>query len=110
MKRTEFFSPLLGERYFKIEHDSGLAIYLFPKKMTSMYALFATRYGSVDNEIEQDGTRVAVPDGIAHFLEHKLFDSENGEDAFSHFSALGRMQTLIPHTIKRHICSAVQST
>lgn len=89
MKRTEFFSPLLGERYFKIEHDSGLAIYLFPKKMTSMYALFATRYGSVDNVLEQDGTRVAVPDGIAHFLEHKLFDSENGEDAFSHFSALG---------------------
>ena len=90
MKRTEFYSPLLSERYCKIEHDSGLAIYFFPKKMTSVYALFGVRYGSVDNELVTDGGEcVPVPDGIAHFLEHKLFDSESGEDAFARFSALG---------------------
>lgn len=89
MTRTEFYSPLLEERYCRIDHDSGLAIYLFPKKMTGIYALFAVRYGSVDNTVVTDGERVDVPDGIAHFLEHKLFDNENGEDAFAHFSALG---------------------
>ena len=89
MKRTEFFSPLLKEKYTRIDHDSGLAIYLFPKKMTSVYALFAVRYGSMDNTFSIDGEMVTVPDGIAHFLEHKLFDNENGEDAFARFSAIG---------------------
>ena len=89
MKRTEFFSPLLKERYTRIDHDSGLQIYVFPKKMTSVYALFAVRYGSVDNAFAIDGEAVTVPDGIAHFLEHKLFDCENGEDAFARFSAIG---------------------
>ena len=89
MKTTECFSTLLKERYKRIDHDSGLRIYLFPKKMTSIYALFAVQYGSVDSSFSVDGESVTVPDGIAHFLEHKLFDCENGEDAFARFSAIG---------------------
>ena len=43
----------------------------------------------MDSSFSVDGESVTVPDGIAHFLEHKLFDCENGEDAFARFSAIG---------------------
>ncbi|MBQ9785392.1 MAG: insulinase family protein [Clostridia bacterium] len=90
MKRTEFFSALLHERYCRIDHDSGLQIYVFPKKMTTSYALFATRYGSLDRAFAADGgAPEELPDGVAHFLEHKLFDNADGSDAFAQFSALG---------------------
>ncbi len=90
MKRTEFFSPLLKETYCRVEHDSGLQIYVFPKKMSTSYALFATRYGSLDRAFSVDGgTLEELPDGVAHFLEHKLFDNADGSDAFARFSALG---------------------
>ena len=50
-----------------------------------------TRYGSVDNVFGVEGERelTSVPDGIAHFLEHKLFANEDGTDSFETFSALG---------------------
>ncbi len=89
MKKTEFSSELLREKYWHIEHDSGLSIYVFPKKLTTTYALFATKYGSMDNAFFADGEEVTVPDGIAHFLEHKLFENVDGSDSFSRFSALG---------------------
>lgn len=78
-------SDLLHESYTRYEHESGLAIYVFPKKMTSTYALLATDFGAVDHTL--DGKE--LPDGVAHFLEHKLFTNEDGSDAFEHFSALG---------------------
>jgi len=91
MMRTEFFSELLGERYQKIQHASGLLVYVFPKKLTTSYAMLATRYGSVNNAFRlSDEARVTeVPDGIAHFLEHKLFENEDGSDSFERFAALG---------------------
>ncbi len=78
-------SDLLHESYTRYEHQSGLTIYVFPKKMTSTYALLATDFGAVDHTL--DGKE--LPDGVAHFLEHKLFTNEDGSDAFEHFSALG---------------------
>ena len=89
MKRTEFSSDLLREKYTRIDHASGLPIYVFPKKLTGTYALFATKYGSVDSAFLTDGKEITVPDGIAHFLEHKLFENKDGSDSFSRFSALG---------------------
>ena len=88
---NECASPLLRERYWYQIHRSGLPIYVFPKKLTSTYALFATKYGSVDNDfrLEGDTATVSVPDGIAHFLEHKLFDNEDGSDSFARFSEYG---------------------
>ena len=86
-----FESSLLGEKYFKYTHECGLPIYVFPKELSSTYAIFSTRYGSIDNIFSCDGgeTFCEVPDGIAHFLEHKLFANEDGSDAFEHFSAIG---------------------
>ena len=83
-----FTSELLGESYTQKTHSSGLRIYVFPKKMTSTYALLATDFGAVDNTLDAAG-REPLPDGVAHFLEHKLFSNEDGSDAFEHFSAFG---------------------
>jgi predicted Zn-dependent peptidase len=81
----------IGEKYYYMKHRSGLDIYVIPKKLTSAYALFCTRYGAVDNCFklagEEEFTR--VPDGIAHYLEHKMFENEDGFDTFSRFAAYG---------------------
>lgn len=88
--RTECSSALLGERYTRIDHGSGLEIYVFPKRMRNVYAVLAVKCGSFDNAFCVNGQAVErVPDGVAHFLEHKLFEDENGEDAFATFSAFG---------------------
>ena len=90
MKKIEYTSALLREKYTYIEHASGLPIYVFPKQMSGTYALFAAKYGSLDTTFAQgEGKPVKVPDGIAHFLEHKLFEAPDGTDTFSRFSALG---------------------
>ena len=88
MKRdtTVFHSDLLGEHYTLTRHQSGLPIYIFPKKLTTTYALFAVNFGSVDNVLPNGDM---LPDGVAHFLEHKLFSNEDGSDSFERFSALG---------------------
>lgn len=90
MKKIEYTSALLREKYTYIEHASGLPIYVFPKEMTGTYALFATKYGSMDTTFAIGNEKpITVPDGIAHFLEHKLFEAPDGSDAFSRFSAIG---------------------
>ena len=78
-------STLLQEKYYSTVHKSGLPIYVFPKQMSTTYAMLAVRYGSVD---DTDGAR-RFPDGIAHFLEHKLFSNEDGSDSFERFAAYG---------------------
>ena len=90
---TQWKSERLGESYERIRHASGLDIYLFPKSMTTTYALFATRFGSVDQDFRLEGDPenevVHVPAGVAHFLEHKMFANEDGVDSFERFSAYG---------------------
>ena len=84
-------SALLDESYYVCTHKSGLEVYVYPKEMTSSYAIFATKYGSVDNrfKLEGDSDFTEVPDGIAHFLEHKLFETEEGEDTFQRYARTG---------------------
>lgn len=89
--KTVFESIRLHERYEKYTHPSGLDIYVFPKKMQTTYAIFGTRYGSLHNRfrLESEEYMRTVPDGIAHFLEHKLFTNEDGSDSFERFSEYG---------------------
>lgn len=84
-------NKMLNERYYTFKHKSGLDVYIVPKKMTTSYAIFATRYGAIDNKfkLETDKDFTVVPDGIAHFLEHKLFECEDGIDAFELFAKTG---------------------
>ncbi len=84
-------SPALSESYYKIHHKSGLTILLHPmEKYNSVYALFGTKFGSINRTFKTDNDEeyCTVPDGIAHFLEHKLFEGET-EDAFVSYSRTG---------------------
>ncbi|WIF94763.1 EF-P 5-aminopentanol modification-associated protein YfmH [Caminicella sporogenes] len=87
----EIHSSMLNEKMYKIKLDNGLDIFIIPKKnFTKKYAIFGTRYGSIDNKFKLPGENAAIemPEGIAHFLEHKLFESEEG-GVFNRFSKLG---------------------
>lgn len=84
-------STILKETMFLKELDNGLKIFFMPKKgYTKQYALFATNYGSNDSKFIVPGENAVteVPDGIAHFLEHKLFEEPEGS-IFDKFSELG---------------------
>ena len=84
-------SKMLGDRYVCVKHPSGLTILIYPKeKMRSTYAVFGTRYGSIDKAFKRSDEPEAevTPAGIAHFLEHKLFESEDG-DAFTRYAEIG---------------------
>ncbi|WP_286231513.1 EF-P 5-aminopentanol modification-associated protein YfmH [Neobacillus mesonae] len=81
----------LKEELFHEKMTNGLEVYILPKKgFNKTYATFTTKYGSVDNTFVPLGKSefVKVPDGIAHFLEHKLFEKEDG-DVFQQFSKQG---------------------
>ncbi len=71
-------------------HSSGLKVYISQKADFGVnYAVFGTHYGSVDTEFSLgDNPLIAVPEGIAHFLEHKLFEGEDG-DAFEKYAVTG---------------------
>lgn len=82
--------PGLREGYTEYRHSSGLTILLYPKKFSMGYAMLTTRYGSLDRVFHREGEQpITVPDGVAHFLEHKMFEEEDGTDAFEKFAALG---------------------
>ena len=90
-KIKEVRSERAGDRYFEIRHPSGLHIFLYPKENNnSTYAVFGTKYGSIDNcfRATGDAQPQCVPNGIAHYLEHKLFESEDG-DAFARYAKTG---------------------
>ena len=89
MKRIE--SKLLGESYVEIDHSSGLKILVMEKSnFQGAFAMFGANYGSVDTcfRVKGDETYTKVPEGIAHYLEHKLFESEE-LDAFERFAKTG---------------------
>lgn len=83
-------SGIVKDKYYVINHPSGLTIYVYPKQgYKSAYAIFGTKYGSVNTRFKIDGgDEITVPDGTAHYLEHKLFESEDG-DAFARYAVTG---------------------
>lgn len=82
--------PVLQEELHTARLESGLSVFVIPKPgFQKKYASFATHYGSVDSCFVPPGSeKVCVPAGIAHFLEHTLFQKENG-NASDWFSELG---------------------
>lgn len=89
--KTIISSSQIDESYVKVEHKSGLTLLLKPMpEHNSVYALFATKYGSVNRTFKtnKDEEFLTIPDGVAHFLEHKLFEGEV-EDAFVSYSRTG---------------------
>ena len=69
----------IGEEVLRATLPNGLPVYIVPKKgFSRKYALFATRYGGMDMRFEKNGQWLDTPAGIAHYLEHKMFDTEEG--------------------------------
>ncbi|GEC88036.1 EF-P 5-aminopentanol modification-associated protein YfmH [Brevibacillus brevis] len=70
--------------------QNGLQVYLVPKQgFSKTYAVFTTRYGSIDSHFRtRSGEEINVPDGIAHFLEHKMFEKKD-RDVMHEFSKNG---------------------
>ncbi len=91
MNKQIFESTRLGEKFVMYTHKSGCKVYICEKpEYSSAYATFGTRYGSVDTKFRIKGEPefTEVPEGIAHFLEHKMFEKEYG-DVFTLYAKTG---------------------
>lgn len=80
------------EKVYIEKLENGLTIMVIPKKdVQKKYAIFGTNFGSIDNHFMVPGKteETFIPDGVAHFLEHKLFEQENGTNSLDVLSALG---------------------
>lgn len=89
MEKVQF--EQLGEELYYEKLDNGLDVYILPKKgFSKTFVTFTTKYGSVDRTFMPLGETepITVPDGIAHFLEHKMFEKEDG-DVFQKFAQYG---------------------
>jgi predicted Zn-dependent peptidase len=77
-------------RFEQAEMPGGLVLRLLPMpQYGAVHAIYATRFGSINRAFEQNGSSVVLPAGMAHFLEHKMFENEDGADAFALFGETG---------------------
>jgi len=87
----EFTYQPIGETVYRERFDNGLEVLLLPKPgFHQTFAMFTTRFGSIDERFHVVGSNrtVSVPDGVAHFLEHKMFESPT-MDVFQEFARHG---------------------
>lgn len=87
----EKYYPAVKEMVYRTRLSNGLTVALLPKKeFKEVYGSVTVQFGSVDTLVtEVDGYVKQYPAGIAHFLEHKLFERENASDLISAFTSLG---------------------
>lgn len=87
MKITQY--PNLEETLYETVLPNGLPVCVLPKKgFIKKCAYFVTNYGSIDTDFTWQGKQYHTPAGVAHYLEHKMFDLE-GRDVMAEFSAMG---------------------
>lgn len=103
MYRTDT-NKITGEKVYKYELEDGLKVYICPKKgFSKKVGMYGTHFGSIDTDFYdiQEKKRKRVPDGIAHFLEHKLFEQEDGNalDLFAKMGVSSNAYTSYDHTV-----------
>ena len=81
----------IAEKIYSHVTSAGLSVYVIPKPgFSKTFALIGVNYGSIDSTFEDSqGRLIKSPDGVAHFLEHKLFDNPDGTNALSLFARMG---------------------
>ena len=82
----------IKEKIYMEKLENGLTIMIVPKNTTNKkYVIWGTHFGSIDNHFIMPNTKeeVIVPDGVAHFLEHKMFEQENGRNSLDVLMSLG---------------------
>ena len=90
MKIQKLDYPGIGETLFSAVLDNGLEVRVVPKKdFSTFYAAFAANYGGACRRFTVDGRKLDTPAGVAHYLEHKMFDLPNGDSALNILSANG---------------------
>ena len=87
----EKYYPAVKETLYQAKLENGLTVSLLPKNdFNEVYGVVTVYVGSVDTEFTaSDSKKKTYPKGIAHFLEHKLFERENSEDIMAAFTKLG---------------------
>ena len=101
----------IKEKAYIEDLDNGLKVIIVPKKeSTKKFVIWGTKFGSIDNKfiLPETGEEVAVPDGVAHFLEHKMFEQPNGTNSLDTMMALGldaNAYTTNDHTAYLFECS-----
>ena len=99
------------EKAYIEDLDNGLKVIIVPKKeSTKKFVIWGTRFGSIDNKfiLPETGEEVTVPDGVAHFLEHKMFEQPDGTNSLDTMMALGldaNAYTTNDHTAYLFECS-----
>ena len=87
--KTKKIKDLDLEVYFE-KLNNGLEVYIIPSNnVNNTYVTYSAKYGGMHNEFYVNDEKVTVPMGIAHFLEHKMFETEDGIDVFNFFQERG---------------------
>ena len=90
MKRISY--PELDETLYTEVLENGLTVTVVPRKgFTKKLAYFVTNYGSIHTDFELEGQEYHAPAGVAHYLEHKMFDLPGDREVSAEFAALGAM-------------------
>lgn len=90
-KKEIIESTKIGEKYIRVKHPSGCTVCLYPMEgYSTAYAIFGVKYGSLDYAFKTDKDKdfITVPEGTAHFLEHKMFECKE-YNAFERYSKTG---------------------
>ena len=100
----------IKEKLYTEKLDNGLILMVFPKKTRKKYIVWSTNFGAVDNKFYAPGEEnlTVVPDGIAHYLEHKLFEQENGKNSLDVLTSIGvdaNAYTTNDHTAYLYECT-----
>lgn len=85
-------NKIIKEKLYLEELENGLKVIVIPKKDTNKkMAIIGTKFGSVDNHFIKPQTKeeIVIPDGVAHFLEHKMFEQANGTNSLDTLTAMG---------------------
>lgn len=105
-------STNIKEKAYFEKLENGLNIIIIPKANTKKkYVIWGTNFGSIDNRfiMPQTNEEVFIPDGVAHFLEHKMFEQKNGRNSLDVLMALGldaNAYTTNDHTAYLFECSS----
>ena len=103
----------LDATLYKETFENGFSIYMIPFSDKKNYSLvYATKFGSDILEFDMPGTKTRrkVPSGIAHFLEHKMFEQEDGKDPFTFYGETGTdANAATDHEYTKYICSGTKN-
>lgn len=80
----------IKEKAYIEKLENGMTVIIIPKNTTKKkYVIWGVNFGSIDNHFKVEGEEIYIPDGVAHFLEHKMFEQENGKNSLDTLMALG---------------------